>query len=208
MSTDAVREGARAQMFSTTRPFSPDEWERVNAWLDRIYADFTGKVADGRRLTTEQVHQVARGRVWTGADAAANGLVDQLGGLDVAERIARRRGGLPEDAPVRPYPRVNPLDRLRAPAVERGPRGRGGTARHAACSRAAAGGKLRTGRAVRGPARPAGRRPAAAAGQLDDQLTCLRPRGARRLPAQRAGFAGERGAVTAGEHDRRTAHAR
>jgi protease-4 len=102
-------------MFSTSRPFSPDEWERVNAWLDRIYADFTGKVAETRRLTTEQVHQVARGRVWTGADAAANGLVDELGGLKVAERIARRRAGLPMDAPVRPYPRVNPLDRLRAP---------------------------------------------------------------------------------------------
>ena len=87
----------------------------MNSWLDRIYADFTGKVAEGRRLTVEQVHQVARGRVWTGADAAGNGLVDQLGGLDVAERIARRRAGLPEDAPVRPYPRVNPLDRLRAP---------------------------------------------------------------------------------------------
>jgi len=115
VSTDAVGEGARAQMFSTSRPFSPDEWERVNAWLDRIYADFTGKVAETRRLTTEQVHQVARGRVWTGADAAANGLVDELGGLKVAERIARRRAGLPMDAPVRPYPRVNPLDRLRAP---------------------------------------------------------------------------------------------
>jgi protease-4 len=115
ISTDAVHEGARAQMFSSTHPYSPDEWERVNSWLDRIYADFTEKVAEGRRLTVAQVHEVARGRVWTGADAAGNGLVDQLGGLDVAERIARRRGGLPADAPVRPYPRVKPLDRLRAP---------------------------------------------------------------------------------------------
>ncbi len=115
VSTDAVREGARAQMFSSTQPFSPDEWERVNSWLDRIYLDFTQKVADGRRLTTTQVDQIARGRVWTGADAASHGLVDQLGGLEVAERIARRRSGLSKDAPIRPYPRVNPLDRLRAP---------------------------------------------------------------------------------------------
>ncbi len=115
VTTDAVHEGKRAQMFSTSRPFSPDEWERVNAWLDRIYADFTGKVAEGRRLTAEQVHEVARGRVWTGTDAAANGLVDHLGGLHTAARIARRRGGLPQDAAVRPYPRVSPLDRLRGP---------------------------------------------------------------------------------------------
>ncbi len=115
VSTDAIGEGAQAQMFANTHPFSPGEWERVNSWLDRIYADFTGKVAEGRRLTVEQVHHVARGRVWTGADAAGNGLVDQLGGLEVAERIARRRAGLPDDVPVRPYPRANPLDRLRAP---------------------------------------------------------------------------------------------
>jgi protease-4 len=115
MSTDAIGEGSHAQMFSTARPFSQAEWERVNAWLDRIYADFTGKVAEGRRMTVDQVHQVARGRVWTGADAAHNGLVDQLGGLEVAKRIARHRAGLPPSAPARLYPRPNPLDRLRAP---------------------------------------------------------------------------------------------
>jgi protease IV len=115
LTVDGIGEGARARMFSPTHPFSPEEWERVNFWLDRIYTDFTGKVAEGRRLTPEHVHQVARGRVWTGADAAGNGLVDQLGGLDLAERIARRRAGLPPDAPVRSYPRPNPLDRLRPP---------------------------------------------------------------------------------------------
>ena len=115
LTTDAIGEGMHAQMFSTAHPFSPDEWERVNAWLDRIYTDFTSKVADGRRMTAQQVHQVARGRVWTGADAAGNGLVDELGGLDVATRIARHRAGLPRGAPARLYPRAHPLDRLRAP---------------------------------------------------------------------------------------------
>ena len=83
------------------RPFSEDEWAKVNTWLDRIYADFTGKVADGRSMTVEQVHEVARGRVWTGADAAANGLVDHLGGLDDAVALARRKAGLPDTAPLR-----------------------------------------------------------------------------------------------------------
>src|SRR5262249_51923168 len=80
---------------------------------DRIYADFTGKVASGRNMTPAQVHEIARGRVWTGADAAANGLVDHLGGLDDAVALARRKAMLPDSAPLRGFPRVTPLDRLR-----------------------------------------------------------------------------------------------
>jgi len=115
ITTDSVTEGAHADMFTTTRPFSKEEWLKINSWLDRIYADFTGKVASGRKMTQEQVHDVARGRVWTGADAAANGLVDRLGGLEEALNLARDRAGLPGTAPVRVYPRSTPLDRLRRP---------------------------------------------------------------------------------------------
>jgi protease IV len=105
-------------MFSQLQPFSEDEWALVNEWLDHIYADFTGKVATGRGMTPEQVHQVAKGRVWTGADAVANGLVDELGGVERATAIARRRAGLPATAPVHVYPRARPLDRLRASSSE------------------------------------------------------------------------------------------
>jgi protease-4 len=115
VSTDLVREGAHADMFSTSRPFSEDEWSRVNIWLDRIYADFTGKVAAGRGMSAEQVHDLARGRVWSGADAADNGLVDELGGLATAVALARSKAGLPDTAPVRLYPRIRPLDRVRPP---------------------------------------------------------------------------------------------
>jgi protease-4 len=115
ITTDSVTEGAHADMFTTTRPFSKDEWAKINSWLDRIYADFTSKVARGRNMTPDQVHDVARGRVWTGADAAANGLVDELGGLEAALALARRRAGLPDTAPARVYPRSSPLDRLRRP---------------------------------------------------------------------------------------------
>ena len=113
ITTDAVAEGAHGRMFAPTHPFSEDEWAIVNAWLDHIYADFTGKVAEGRGMSPEQVEQVARGRVWTGADAVNNGLADSLGGLAAAARAARRRGGLPADAPLRLFPRVTPLDQLR-----------------------------------------------------------------------------------------------
>ncbi|HTZ91954.1 MAG TPA: signal peptide peptidase SppA [Streptosporangiaceae bacterium] len=116
VTSDLISQGAHAAMFSQLRPFSPDEWALVNDWLDHIYADFTGKVADGRNMTPEQVDQVARGRVWTGADAITRGLVDELGGVDRATAAARRRAGLPATAPVRVYPRAHPLDRLRPPS--------------------------------------------------------------------------------------------
>jgi len=115
VTSDLISTGAHAAMFSQLRPFSPEEWALVNDWLDHIYADFTGKVAAGRGMTTEQVHEVAKGRVWTGADALPHGLVDELGGLDIAVAAARRRAGLPATAPLRVYPKVNPLDRLRPP---------------------------------------------------------------------------------------------
>jgi protease-4 len=113
VTTDSVAEGAHSEMFKATRPFTEDEWALVNNWLDHVYADFTDKVAAGRRLTADRVHDLARGRVWTGADAVANGLADELGGLDRAAAIARRRAGLPAAAPLRLYPRPAPLERLR-----------------------------------------------------------------------------------------------
>ncbi|GAA4127685.1 signal peptide peptidase SppA [Actinomadura keratinilytica] len=109
----SVADGDHARMFSATKDFSDSEWERINASLDRIYEDFTAKVAEGRGLSRERVHELARGRVWTGADAKDNGLVDELGGLDHALDLARKKAGLPEDAPVRSYPHVSPLERLR-----------------------------------------------------------------------------------------------
>jgi protease-4 len=115
VSVDVVTEGRHADMFTTTRPFSDEEWATLNTWLDRIYEDFTSKVAEDRGLSMDQVHDVARGRVWTGADAAANGLVDELGGLETAVALARRKGGLPDTAPLRLFPRAHPLDRLRPP---------------------------------------------------------------------------------------------
>jgi protease IV len=111
--TDTVAENQNATMFSLSRPFSEPEWDRINAWLDAIYTDFTEKVASGRRMDVERVHELARGRVWTGADAVANGLADEAGGLREAITIARKRAGLRAGAPVHVYPRLGPLDQLR-----------------------------------------------------------------------------------------------
>lgn len=109
----SVEHGAHARMFAPTRDFTEEEWTRVNTFLDRVYDDFVGKVAEGRDLSPERVDSMARGRVWTGADAHERGLVDELGGLGLALDVARKKSGLAADAPVRVYPHVSPLDRLR-----------------------------------------------------------------------------------------------
>jgi len=114
VATDTIADGAvNATMFSSSKPFSDDEWSRLNGWLDAMYADFTEKVVTGRRMSADRVQELARGRVWTGADAVANGLADSAGGMREAVQIARKRAGLPDDAPVRVFPRLGPLDQLR-----------------------------------------------------------------------------------------------
>lgn len=112
---ESIDIGANSGMYSTSRAFSEPQWERVNAWLDRIYDDFVGKVAEGRGMDRDRAHELARGRVWTGADAFSGGLVDELGSLEDAVALARSRVNLPKDAPVRTYPRMHPLERLRPP---------------------------------------------------------------------------------------------
>ena len=115
IATGAIVEGRNARMFSPRVGFDEEQWRRLEEWLDRVYADFVTKVAQARGMTYEQVHEVARGRVWTGADAHERGLVDELGGLRWAAGLARARAGLPADAPLRRWPQASPLDRLSPP---------------------------------------------------------------------------------------------
>jgi protease IV len=112
---EGVAGGRHGLMFSPLQAFTDDEWERLNVWLDRIYDDFTAKVADGRGLPGGRVDEIARGRVWTGADAKERGLVDELGGLRVALDVARQRAGLPPSAELdaRVYPRLPLAARVR-----------------------------------------------------------------------------------------------
>ena len=112
LTTGAVARGRNARMFSPRERFSEAEQKRLAAMLDRIYTEFVQKVADGRQMTFDAVHDVARGRIWSGADAAGIGLVDKLGGLRDATDVARQRAGLRPDAPLRPALHVPPLARL------------------------------------------------------------------------------------------------
>jgi protease IV len=107
LSWDEVHQGENATMFTGTRDYTPAEWGRFQAWLDRVYVDFTGKVADGRKLPKEKVLQIAKGRIWSGQDAKNLGLVDELGGYDTALKLAKKAANIPESDEVNVvvYPR-------------------------------------------------------------------------------------------------------
>jgi protease-4 len=122
LNTGAVEHGAGGRVFAVRRGVTHAARERLAAMLDRIYTDFVQKVADGRGMSYDAVHEIARGRIWSGADATGIGLVDTLGGLRDAADIARQRAGLPADAPVRPAVHVPPLARLRRPTSTDDPR--------------------------------------------------------------------------------------
>jgi protease-4 len=122
VTTGSIAHGERALMFSARRAFSDDERAQLAASIDAIYTDFVAKVADGRGRAVSDIEALARGRVWTGRDALAHGLVDELGGLRDAARIARSRGGLPDSAPVRRAVHLSPLARFGRPRNSEDPR--------------------------------------------------------------------------------------
>jgi protease-4 len=97
---DRVSRGTNAGMFSPASPFDRQGEARMNAIMDAIYADFTNKAADARKMSAEAMEQAAQGRVWLGSDALNKGLVDELGGLSLAFTRAREQAGLDLDAPL------------------------------------------------------------------------------------------------------------
>ncbi|MBN1297445.1 signal peptide peptidase SppA [bacterium] len=111
ITTDEIHSGDHSMLLSFFRDASPSEQERLDAMLDRIYADFTGEVMRSRGLTPEAIDTVARGRVWAGADALDHGLIDHLGGLHESILAARELAEIePQDAmTIRLYPREKSL---------------------------------------------------------------------------------------------------
>jgi protease-4 len=101
---EEVKTGNYGELFTVTRPLTGPEKEFWQKTLDDNYEDFLAKAAEGRGLTKEQVRSVAAGRVWTGTEAMANGLVDLLGGFDEAVKIAVEKAGVADDYRLRYYP--------------------------------------------------------------------------------------------------------
>lgn len=96
---DGVQAGRNAGIWSANRDFTPQQWQMLQSSLDRVYTDFTQKVAEGRGLPLPDVLSSAKGQVWTGRDAKELGLVDELGGFATALKLARSAAGLTEGQP-------------------------------------------------------------------------------------------------------------
>ena len=97
---DRVTAGRWADLYAPDRPFTPEERQRIEQSLQATYESFVEKAASGRNMTPEKIDAVAQGRVWTGAQAKQIGLVDELGGLDRALVLAKRRAKIDEKAEV------------------------------------------------------------------------------------------------------------
>jgi len=95
--TDGVSTTRFAGAFDVTRPLDPEVGRVVQAVIDKGYADFTGKVAAARGKSVQDVDQIARGRVWSGAQAKERGLVDELGSFGDAVADAAGRAELEQD---------------------------------------------------------------------------------------------------------------
>jgi protease-4 len=97
---ETVKNGANADIYSPFSRFNPEQRDRVMDIMKGFYSNFLQKVAQSRHSTPEKIDALAQGRVWTGAQARERGLVDALGGLDVAIQIAKQRAKIPADEDV------------------------------------------------------------------------------------------------------------
>jgi protease-4 len=103
----SLQRGALAGIYSETTPFSEEERAWIRRDMSETYAMFKALVAEGRGITEEQTEEIARGRVWTGAQAREIGLVDELGDFDTALALAKELIDLEADQDV-PVVQVTP----------------------------------------------------------------------------------------------------
>jgi protease-4 len=99
-----IGRGKRSMMWSSMGAWSTDERAIVQKMMEDIYKIFVQRVADGRGKTYDEIHALAQGRVWTGKAALANGLVDEIGGLDAAVAHASKLAGMQEPGELELYP--------------------------------------------------------------------------------------------------------
>jgi protease-4 len=116
--SESLRTNVNADAWSVNSPFTAEQYDMVEAEANLFYDDFVRRVAEARKMSVEDVGIVARGRVWTGADAIERGLIDELGGLRTAVRRAKVLAGLDIDATIHlvDYPGSSVLDFLRPKA--------------------------------------------------------------------------------------------
>ena len=92
---DAIQRGNHAGIDSDYRPLAPDERTMLRAGVDESYRSFVDKVAEARHRKFEQIEPLAQGRVWMGDQAQSNGLVDEVGGLESALDLVKKKAKIP-----------------------------------------------------------------------------------------------------------------
>jgi len=119
VSWDEVHTTENALLWTSRHDYTPAQWTQFQSTLDRIYDDFTSKAAQGRNLPKDKILAAAKGRIWTGEDAKAIGLIDELGGFPLALRLAKEAIGITADTEVQleVFPRQKPS--LRQVLMER-----------------------------------------------------------------------------------------
>jgi protease-4 len=105
ITSEEVKTGEIGELITFTRGLNETEKAIWQKQTDEVYETFTTKAAEGRKMKVEDLKKIASGRVWTGEQAKANGLVDMLGTFDDAVRIAANRASLADDYTVRFYPK-------------------------------------------------------------------------------------------------------
>jgi protease IV len=100
ITTETVKSGRNADMYSPMTQFSPEQRAKIDEFNQGFYDQFVEKVAAARHTTPERIDAIAQGRVWTGQQAKEIGLVDELGGLDAAIAVAKQRARIPADEDV------------------------------------------------------------------------------------------------------------
>ncbi len=101
---DGVKTAQYSNLFSLSQPRDEAEMAIFQKYVDSTYASFIERVADGRGLTTEEVGDIAEGRVWSGVDARREGLVDEIGGLQDAIEKAAELAQLGDNYILKEYP--------------------------------------------------------------------------------------------------------
>lgn len=92
--------GENADLWSMNQPFDASERERMIVLIDHTYDAFLSRVSEGRKMPIDDVRKIAKGRAWTGEQAKEIGLVDELGGLDVASDEAAKLIGLENSSDI------------------------------------------------------------------------------------------------------------
>ena len=110
------KRGKNADIFVGSQPWTEEQEALISEKIEHFYERFLRAVAKGRKMSRDEVHEVAQGRVWLGTDAKEKGLVDHLGGLDAAINRAVELAGIHRNYDVLEYPEVTWQSALRSAA--------------------------------------------------------------------------------------------